>query len=55
MRYHAKRLDRLTKHVFIKEEELYRRVGQQEWITDREFERLVAGHIFGVEYPQYGD
>lgn len=55
MRYHARRLDRLTEWVFIEEERLYRRVGQQKWITQREFERVNAWEIFGLCRPHYGD
>jgi hypothetical protein len=55
MRYHAKRLARLTEFVFIKEEGCYRRRGQQEWITQRDFERVNRFGLFGLKLLQCGD
>jgi len=55
MRYHAKRLDRLTEFVFIKEEKCDRRRGQQEWVTQRDFERVNRFGLFGLNRPHYGD
>ena len=55
MRYHAKRLARLTEFVFIKEEGCYRRRGQQKWVTQRDFERVNRFGLFGLKLPQCGD